>query len=116
MAAYFVKGALDRNIRMLTGVSAEELIGDGERVVGVRAQKEGKDFFVKAARGVVIAVSSYERNQDYNKTLSQQLELGSMVFSAIDGSNFRLAAPFGARIARVPDITSLGFNVPGEED
>ena len=25
-------------------------------------------------------------------------------------------APFGARIARVPDITSLGFVVPGEED
>ena len=116
LAAYFVKGALDRGIPMLTGASAEELLGDGERIVGVRAKKDGKDLFVKAGRAVVIAASSYERNQDYNKTLSQQLDLGSMVFSTIDGSNFRLAAPFGARTARVPDITSLGFTVPGEED
>jgi 3-oxosteroid 1-dehydrogenase len=116
LAAYFVKGALNRGIPMLTGASAEELIGDGERIVGVRVNKDGKDLFVKASRAVLIAASSYERNQDYNKTLSQQLDLGSMVFAAIDGSNFRLAAPFGARTARVPDITSLGFNVPGEED
>jgi 3-oxosteroid 1-dehydrogenase len=84
--------------------------------VGVRAKRDGKHLFVKANRGVVVAVSSYERRQDYNKTLSQQLELGSMVFSTVDGSNFRLAGPVGARIARVPDITSLGFLVPGEED
>ena len=116
LAAYFVKGALNRGIPMLTGASADELIGDGERIVGVRVKKDGKDLFVKASRAVLIAASSYERNQDYNKTLSQQLDLGSMVFAAIDGSNFRLAAPFGARSARVPDITSLGFNVPGEED
>ena len=38
-----------------------------------------------------------------------------MVFPSIDGANFRLAGPVGARIARVPDITSLGFHVPGEE-
>lgn len=116
LAAYFVKGVLDRNIPMLTGASAEELIGDGERIVGVRVRQEGKDLYVKANRGVVVAVSSYERRQDYNKTLSQQLELGSMVFSTVDGSNFRLAGPVGARIAGVPDITSLGFLTPGEED
>jgi 3-oxosteroid 1-dehydrogenase len=116
LAAYFVKGALDRGIPMLTGASAEELIGDGERIAGVRFKQDGRDFFAKANKGVVIAVSSYERRQDYNKTIGQQLEIGSIVFSAINGANFRLAGPFGARIARVPDITSLGFVIPGEED
>jgi 3-oxosteroid 1-dehydrogenase len=116
LAAYFVKGALDRGIPMLTGASAEELIGDGTRIVGVRVVRDGKDLFVKANQGVVVAVSSYERNPDLNKTLSQQLELGSIVFSTVDGSNFRLAGPVGARVARVPDITSLGMRVPGEED
>jgi 3-oxosteroid 1-dehydrogenase len=116
LAAYFVKGALDRQIPLLTGATAEELIADGERVVGVRVSQDGKDLFVKANRGVVVAVSSYERRQDYNKTLSQQLDLGSMLFSTIDGANFRLAGALGARTAAVPDITSLGFVVPGEED
>jgi len=116
LAAYFVKGAIDRGIPMWTGAAAEELIADGDRVVGVRVRRDGKDLFIKANKGVVVAVSSYERRQDYNKTLGTQLDLGSMVFSAVDGSNFRLAGPLGARIAKVPDITSLGFTVPGEED
>ena len=115
LAAYFVKGALDRGIPMQTGVNVLELIGDGKRIVGVRATKDGKDLFVKASRGVVLAVSSYERNQPFNKTLGQQLALQSLVFSSVDGANFRLAGPFGARIARVPDITSLGYHIPGEE-
>jgi len=116
LAAYFVKGALDRGIPLMTGATAEELIADGNRVVGVRIVKDGKDLFVKANQGVVVAVSSYEQNRDYNKTLSQQLDLGSMLFSGINGANFRLAGPLGARTAAVPDITSLGLIVPGEED
>ncbi|WP_297494846.1 FAD-binding protein [Acidocella sp.] len=116
LAAYFVKGALDRGIPMHTGANAEELIADGKRVVGVRVSKDGQDIFIKANRGVLVAVSSYERNQDLNKTVGQQLELGSMVFSTIDGANFRLAGPLGARVARVPDITTLGLLIPGEED
>jgi len=115
LAAYFVKGALDLGIPLHTGVNVVELIGDGERVVGVRGVKDGQDLFVKANRGVVVAVSSYERNQGYNKTMAHQLELGSMVFGTVDGANFRLMGPFGARTAKMPDITMAGFHVPGEE-
>jgi 3-oxosteroid 1-dehydrogenase len=116
LAAYFVKGALDRDIPMHTGCNVVELIGDGERVIGARAEMDGRDLFVRGRRGVVLAVSSYERNQKLNKTLSQQLELGNMVFSTVDGAHFRLAGPFGAQTAGVPDITPLGFIVPGSED
>jgi 3-oxosteroid 1-dehydrogenase len=116
LAAYFVKGVLDRDIPMHTGANVVELLSDGERVIGVRAVKDGRDLLVKANRGVVVAVSGYERNRDYNKTLAKVLDPESMVMSTIDGGNFRLAGPLGARIAMVPEITSLGFHVPGEED
>jgi 3-oxosteroid 1-dehydrogenase len=120
LAASFVKGALDLGIPMYTGVNVEELIGDGDRVAGVRATKDGKTLFIKANRGVVVAVSSYERDRksslNFNKTLGNQLEPESMVMSTIDGANFRLAGPFGGRVARVPEICLLGFHVPGEED
>lgn len=115
LAAYFVKGVLDRGIPMHTGVNVEELIGDGERIVGLRAIRDGRDLFVKANRGVVIAVSSYERDPGFARTLGQQLNVQSMVMPTIDGAHFRLAGAVGARIARVPDVTLLGFHVPGEE-
>jgi 3-oxosteroid 1-dehydrogenase len=116
LAAYFVKGALDHEVPLLIHTGAEELIGDGGRIIGVRAKQDGRNVFIKAHRGVVIAVSSYERRQDYNKTLSQQLDVQSMVPTTVDGAHFRLAGAFGARIAAVPEICSLGFQVPGEED
>ncbi len=115
LAAYFVKGVLDRHIPLHTGVNVEELVVDGGRVVGLRATKDGADLFIKANRGVVIAVSSYERNPDFAKTLGHQLNPVSMVMPSIDGAHFRLAGPVGARIARVPDVCMLGFQVPGEE-
>ena len=115
LAACFVKGALDRDIPLHTGIDVQELIGDGERVVGVRGVKDGKDIFVKASKGVVVAVSSYERNANFARTVGQQLELGTMVFATVDGANFRLTGPMGARIAKVPDVTMAGVRVPGEE-
>lgn len=115
LAAYFVKGVIDRGIPLHTGVNVEELVVDGARVIGLRATVDGKDLFVKANRGVVIAVSSYERNPSYAKTLGHQLDPVSMVMPTIDGAHLRLAGQLGARIARVPDVTMLGFHVPGEE-
>jgi 3-oxosteroid 1-dehydrogenase len=115
LAAWYVKGALDRKIPIHTGTSVVELFGDGERITGLRAIKDGKDVVVKANRGVVIAVSSYERNREFAKTLSHQIDPVSMVMPAIDGAHLRLAGQAGARIARVPDPSMLGIQVPGEE-
>lgn len=115
LVCYFVKAALDRGIPMHTGVNVEELIGDGERVVGLRATRAGETIFVKANKGVVVAVSSYERNPVFTKTLGQQLDVQSVIMPEVDGAHLRLAGQFGARIARVPDVTMLGFRIPGEE-
>jgi 3-oxosteroid 1-dehydrogenase len=115
LAAYFVKGALDRNIPLQIGTAAEELLGDGKRVVGVRASSPKGPLFIKATRAVVIAVSGYERNHSLAKTLSNVLEPVSMVMGTVDGAHFRLAGPAGARIARVPDPANLGIQMPGEE-
>jgi 3-oxosteroid 1-dehydrogenase len=115
LAAYLVKGVLDRSIPLLTGVNAEELISDAGRVIGVRATRDGKDFFVRARRGVVIAVSSYERDRSFARTLGHQLNAQSMVMPTVNGAHLRLAGQLGARVAKMPDVTLLGFHVPGEE-
>lgn len=115
LAAYYVKGAIDKGVDLQVGISAEALINDGERVVGVRAKRGGLDVFVKARRGVVIAVSGFERNKQLNKDLSLLIDAGSMVMGTVDGAAMRLAGPVGGRIARVPDPPALGVHIPGEE-
>ncbi len=115
LAAYFVKGVLDRGIAVHTGTSAEELIADGGRIIGLRAFRGGRDIYVKANRGVVIAVSSFERNAAYSKRLGCLIEPKSMVMDSVTGVHLKLAGEAGAQIARVPDVSMLGFHVPGEE-
>lgn len=115
LAAYFVKGALDRDIPIHTGASAEQLISDGVRIVGVRCTKDGQDLYVRAHKGVVLAVSSFERNRELSRTLASQLDPESMVMPGIDGAHFRMAGAVGARISRVPEGTMLGLHTPGEE-
>lgn len=39
----------------------------------------------------------------------------SMLFTAVDGANIRLAGPLGARISWVPEINMAGFQQPSEE-
>ncbi len=115
LVCYFVKGALDRGIAMHTGINVRGLIGDGERIVGVHAERGGEELFVKANKGVLIAVSSYERSPVFTRTLGQQLDVQSVIMPEIDGAHLRMAGKFGARVARVPDLTMLGFQIPGEE-
>jgi 3-oxosteroid 1-dehydrogenase len=115
LAAYFVKGCIDRGVGLHVDFEVQELIGDGERVCGVRGMQDGRDIYVKAAKGVVIAASSYESNPGYNKSLGAQVDMETMLFPGIDGANFRLAGAFGASVAKMPDITSLGVHIPGEE-
>ncbi|WP_317932246.1 FAD-binding protein [Halioxenophilus sp. WMMB6] len=115
LAAYFVKGALQRDIPLLTGTRAEELISDGERIVGVRAVRGDEELFIKARRGVVIAVSSFERKPTLSRRVGLMIEPKSMVMDTVQGCHLRMAGEAGAQVARVPDVSMLGFHVPGEE-
>ena len=102
---------------METGVNVEELIGDGERVVGVRANagRQGHVRQGQQGRGDR-GQRATSATRISNKTLGSMLDPESMVFSTIDGANFRLAGPFGARIARVPEITLAGLPRPRRGD
>jgi 3-oxosteroid 1-dehydrogenase len=116
LAAYFVKAALDRNIPLVTGADVERLIRDDSgRVVGVAAKRDGADYFVHARRGIVLATSGYDGNRHFEHTMSQQLNVHSLVGPEVDGSHLKLAGRLGAQTARVPDVSMLGYSIPGEE-
>jgi 3-oxosteroid 1-dehydrogenase len=116
LAAYFVKAALDHGIALHTETTAERLITDaGGTVIGVVARRDGSDVFFKARRGVVIAASGYDGNIYFEQNLSQQLDVHSLIGPEVDGAHLKLAGRVGAQIARVPDISMLGYAIPGEE-
>src|SRR5690625_8030030 len=86
LAAYFVKGVLDRNIPMHTGVNVEALIMDGDRVAGVRATRDGETLHIRAHRGEVVAVSGHERNTENARTHGQLIDQRPVAQPTIDGA------------------------------
>ena len=55
----------ERDIPIVYECRARQLIQDGatKEILGVRAEKDGKDFFVKARKAVVLTCGGFENNQ-----------------------------------------------------
>src|ERR1019366_7970304 len=52
---------------------------------------------------------------DYTRTLGMQLDVQSVIMPQVNGAHLRLAGAVGARVACVPDVTMLGYQIPDEE-
>ncbi len=119
MMGYFVKAAvIDRNIEAYVDTPVCELIVEDGAVIGVRAEKDGKDFFVGAKSGVVLAMGGYDHDEELAKYYEDLPEWKSMCMPSVSGDNFILGGDVGAAIASVPPGNLglfMGYNIPGEE-
>ena len=119
MMAYFVKAAMiDRKIPAFLESPVTELIVDEGAVIGVRARRNGKDFLVRAQKGVVLAAGGYDWHPDMAKYFEQLPEWQSMCQPSVSGDAMMLGCELGAQLAAVPPCNLglfYGYNIPGEE-
>ena len=119
MMAYFVKAAmLDRAIPVHLETPVRELIVENGVVVGVRAERGGKDFLIRARKGVLLATGGYDWHPDMPKYFELLPEWQSMVQPSVQGDAMVLGGELGAAVAAVPANNLglfFGYQVPGEE-
>lgn len=119
MMGYFVKAAVvDRKIPAHVETPVRELIVENKTVIGVRAERKGKDFFVKAKKGVMLAIGGYDHNEELARYYEDLPEWKSMCQPYLHGDNLIMGGEIGAAIASVPPGNLglfFGFNIPGEE-
>lgn len=115
LAASFVKGALDRDIPFHLETAAVELISDGRRVIGVRAEQAGQEVLLGARCGVLIAAGAYDGNPAMDHLFDHRDGLVSAVPPTVTGDSLRLAGALGAKVSQVPTPDFLGYHIPGEE-
>ncbi len=120
MMGYFVKAAvIDRKIPAFTETPVRQLIADENgRVVGVRAEREGKDFFVRAKKGVILAVGGYDHNKELACMYEEFPDWNGVFPAYLDGDHMVLGPELGAAIASVPPTNLAlfyGYQIPGEE-
>ncbi len=120
LAASFIKGALDRKIPIYTQSPVEEIISDADgNVIGVRAKRDGKDFYVRARKGVLVATSGYDGNKEFARYYEALPEWETAtIASTTAGDNLRLSGELGAATVGVPQsgmAILIGFHIPGEK-
>jgi 3-oxosteroid 1-dehydrogenase len=120
MMGWFLKAALvDRKIPAFVGCPARALVTDGAgAVVGVRAEREGRDFFVRARKAVVLATGGYDHARELARMYENARDWNSACPPYVTGDHLALAGEAGAALACVP-ATNLamffGYHIPGEE-
>jgi len=119
MMGYLVKAAvIDRAIPAHVETPVRELVVDNGRVVGVRAERAGQSFWVRAKKGVVLAIGGYDWNAKLARQYEQLPEWHSMCQPSVEGDNVVLGGEIGASLARVPCHNLgmfFGYRIPGEE-
>lgn len=94
-----VLGCIERGINVMTGVRGRQLIVQRGRVIGLRAERDGRDFFVKANRGVLLASGGFEWNPEMARRFMNVTNLRGMSPNSLEGDGHIMGMEAGAAIA-----------------
>jgi len=118
MMAYLVKAAmLDRGIPVHLETPVRELLAEAGAVIGVRAERDGRPFRVRARNGVILGIGGFDGNPELVRYYEQLPEWHSAAPPFVEGDNMVLGGELGAAIAAVPcaNLSLLfGYHKPGE--
>ena len=100
----------------MTGVRARQLILQDGRVIGLRAERDCKDFFVKANKAVLLASGGYEWNNEMNRRFLNYSELFPITPTSNEGDGHIMGMEVGAAVALMDhSIFQPIYKVEGEE-
>ncbi|OGO02636.1 MAG: hypothetical protein A2Y72_04230 [Chloroflexi bacterium RBG_13_53_26] len=106
----------DRGINMLLDTRARQLLVKDGRVVGLRAEQEGRDFFIKARKGILLATGGYEWNDEMNRRFMNCCTLSALTPHSNEGDGHIMGMEVGAAMALMDhSIYQPTIHVEGEE-
>ncbi|MFB3813521.1 MAG: FAD-binding protein [Terriglobales bacterium] len=111
-----LKTCLDRKIPVILETRGRELVRENRRVIGVRAEKDGKDFFVKAIGGVVLACGGFEWSEELKKKFLQGVITHPNTPPFNEGDGIIMAAELGADLANMHEAWWMPSTaIPGDQ-
>ncbi len=110
-----LKGCLERDITILLGVRARELVQENGVVAGLRAEREGKTLRLRANRGVVLASGGFEWNEELKRRYLPGPVTHPNSPPSNEGDGLIMASEVGAALANMSEVWgSPAAVVPGE--
>lgn len=102
LAGSLFKAVLDRGIETFIETPGKELVMNYEgEVIGVRAERDGKDFYIGARKGVMIATGGFEWNKELVRSFLKGQITHPQSPSANEGDGLIMAMEAGASLANM---------------
>ena len=99
---------------VLYNTPAKRLVREGNVVVGVIAEHEGKDMAIRAKRGVIIATGGFQCNPELVRKYVTGSKLAFLGSPGNTGDGLLMAQSMGAQLWHMTDVSApLGIQVPG---
>jgi len=110
------KGCLDRGIDPLLNTRGLELITENQKVVGLKAQKDKADIFIKTNKGVILASGGFEWNEDLKASFLPGPISHPNTPPSNEGDGLVMAMAVGAGLGNMSEPWGwTSMSVPGEE-
>jgi len=111
-----VLACLDRGINILANTRARQLIVRDGRVIGVRAEREGRDFFIKGKKGILLTTGGFEWNERmWKRSINIPFAPGMTPYPN-EGDGHIMGMEVGAAVALMDlGIFQVMLRIPGEE-
>ena len=109
-----LRGCLDREVEVRTGVRARELVRDGRAVIGVCAEEGGRDVVVRA-RAVILATGGFEWNAELVRAFLRGPLIGPASPPDNEGDAVVMAMEAGAQLANMSEAWWMPtIPIPGD--
>ena len=116
LIAPLVLACVERGIDILMNIRARQLVVQDGRVIGLRAERDGKDFFVRGRKGVLLATGGYEWNDEMNRRFMNCCSLSGLTPHSNEGDGHVMGIEVGAATALMDhSIYQPTVHVEGEE-
>lgn len=107
---------LDRGVDVFASTPVKQLIVEDGRVIGIRAEREGRDFFIRGRRGVLVATGGFEWNDEMNKRYLNSPEMHGCTAPSNEGDGQIMGMEIGAATALMDhSIFQSAIRVTGDE-
>ena len=115
LVAGLLKAVLDRNIPIMLQTRARHLITEEGRVIGVQAEREGRNIDLHATGGVVLASAGFE----WNESLKSKFHAGSIPVPNSppfnEGDGLIMSMEVGADLANMTEAWNYpSLLIPGD--
>ena len=108
-------GAKAAGAEILMETSGKQLVVDNGVVVGIKAESEGEELFIKARKAVILTTGGFTRNQEMQAAFTRDGYYSQPLGTpGLDGDGHRMAFALGADVANISEVLGIpGLTLPG---